>query len=180
MESSTPSAPPSTAPSGGDLPSDGAPKVKSPLDTSRYQQNPCQMLTPAQLQQLNLPAQGKPGQGPLGLECSWLNRDTFASVGLEWADKNPRGLSGTYAARKAGSWAYFIELGEIEGYPAVAADLSDQRDIGTCLVTVGVSDQLIFQVSAQLSRANVGKKDPCKDGAALVAGMMLQTMKAGN
>jgi hypothetical protein len=176
---STGSAPPSSSASNGDLPSDGAPKVRNPLDTSRYQQNPCQMLMSEHLQQLNLPTQGKPGQGPLGLECDWLNQETGASAGIEWADKNPRGLSSTYAARKSGRYAYFIELGEIEGYPAVAADLSDARDTGTCVLTVGVSDQLIFLVSVQLSLRNIEKKDPCKDGAVAVAAMMLQTMKAG-
>src|SRR5437762_11290922 len=66
----------SASPSGGQLPSDGAPKVKNPLDATRYQRNPCEMLSAAQLQELNLGTQGEPGEAPLGLACAWRNRDT--------------------------------------------------------------------------------------------------------
>jgi hypothetical protein len=166
------------APSSGQLPSDGAPKVKSPLDTRRFQQNPCQVLTPTQLQRLNLPAQGQPGQAPLGPKCDWTNRETRGNVQVHWTDKNPRGLSGDYAARKAGKFAYFVELPEIEGFPAVAAHVADTRDLGDCNVSVGVTDQLTFLTFVQLSQARVGTRDPC-DAAREVAGMALRTMKAG-
>jgi hypothetical protein len=169
---------PPTSPTLGQLPSDGAPKVKNPLDASRFQSSPCQMLTAAQLQGLNLPAQGAPGAGPLGLACEWFNHDTGGYVHAQWADKNPNGLSGDYAAHKAGRFAYFIEYPDIEGFPGLASDLLDRRDKGACIVQVGITDQLEFQVGLQLSLRNVGQKDPCAV-AVQAAGMMVTTMKAG-
>lgn len=177
-DTSSTTAPTSTPQSGGQLPSDGAPKVENPLDASQYQQHPCQMLTVAQLQELNLPAQGEQRVAPLGLACHWFNQDSGGNVDLQWADRNPRGLSGDYAAHKAGRFAYFIEYPNIEGFPGVASDLSDGRDKGACIVTVGVTDQLEFQAGLGLSLPNIGKKDPC-EVAVQVAAMVLKTMKGG-
>lgn len=152
-------APPSsTSQSTGQLPSDGAPKVKNPLDTGSFQQSPCQILTVAQTQELNLSAQGEPGEGPLGLACAWSNRDTGGRIRIQWAVKDGRGLSGDYAAHNAGRWAYFIEYPDIEGFPGVASDLFDDRAKGACAVSVGVSDQVIFQAELQLSLRNSGRR----------------------
>jgi hypothetical protein len=136
------------------------------------------MLTASQLQALNLPTQGESGKGPLGLDCSWFNRDTGGDARIQWADKNPRGLSGDYAAHNAGRFAYFVEYPDIDGFPGLAADLSDERSHGSCIVTVGVTDQLEFFASVQLSLQNIGKKDPC-EAAVQVASMALKTMKGG-
>jgi hypothetical protein len=175
---STATLPTSTVPSGGQLPSDGAPKVKNPLDASRYLQSPCNMLTSAQLQELNLPTEGEPGAGPLGLDCSWVNHASGGKVRIQWADKNPRGLSGDYAAHKAGRFAYFIEYPDIEGLPGVSADLFDDRSHGACSVAVGVTDQLEFLADVQLSLQNIGKKDAC-EVVVKAAEMMIKTMKGG-
>jgi hypothetical protein len=177
-QSSEASTPRSTSPTGNGLPSDGAPKVTNPLDTSRYRQNPCQILTPAQLQELNLRPEGEQRQAPLGLACDWRNQETGGNVHLQWTDQDPRGLSAIYGANKAGKYKYFMELPEVEGYPAVASDATDGRDLGDCSVQVGTSDEINFYVSVQLSRANVGKKDPCA-AAVQAAGMAVRTMKAG-
>lgn len=174
-----PSAIPATTTSTAEqLPSDGAPKVKDPLDVRRYQQNPCRMLTAEQLHELNLPIHGDQPQAPLGLACEWMNPETRGDVEIQWGDKNPRGLSGAYAARKADRWAYFVEYPDIEGFPGVAASQSDNRNLGECNVEVGVADQLTFIAFIGLSPANVGKKDPC-EVAVQVAGMMVKTMKGG-
>jgi hypothetical protein len=167
--------------SGGenDLPSHGAPKVEQPLDTTRYQQDPCSILTASQSQQdLNLPPGGKPEDIALGKGCEWFNPDTRGQVTIGLLTGNTRGLSSLYDANQRGKYPYFIELPSVEGYPAVASDVADRRPTGACIVVVGVTDQLVLDVALQLSLANVGKVKPC-DKAAEVAGMAMQTMKEG-
>src|SRR5689334_11056361 len=68
---STPSG--TSAPGGDDeLPFAGAPKVDDPLDTDRFQQDPCRTLTGEQTQDLNLPATGKVMEDTaLGVACEW-------------------------------------------------------------------------------------------------------------
>jgi len=168
----------STSVSAGDLPSDGAPKVQNPLNAARFEQNPCLALPAEQAKQLNIPSQGTPTDIELGKSCEWFNRETFGSVAIDFLSKDTRGLSSTYKANKAGRWAYFEPLPEIEGFPAVARSNLDDRSDGHCLLEIGVTDKLSFQLALRLSRANVGQKNPC-EVAVQVAGMALQTMKAG-
>jgi hypothetical protein len=171
----------STAPSSeeDDLPSHGAPKVDDPLDTTRFQQDPCLALTAEQAQdELNLPPQGEPEEIALGKGCEWFNPDTRGRVIIGFLTGNPRGLSGFYDAKQQGKYAYFNELPPIEGYPAIAIDIEDRRPRGICIVDVGVTDQFVFDVYLQLSQANVGNVEPC-ELAAEVAGKALRTMKEG-
>ena len=170
---------PSSSGSEEDLPSDGAPKVEEPLvDASRFEQDPCSILTAAQAQELDLPAAGEQQDGALGLDCEWFNPDTRGEVTISSLANNRRGLSGFYAANQRGEYAYFTELPPIEGFPAIATDVTDRRPEGRCIVVVGVTDQLAFGVSLQLSQVNVGQQDPCET-AVMVTGIALQTMKKG-
>ena len=162
-----------------DLPSHGAPKVNDILDTTRYQQDPCSILTASQAQQkLNLPPQGEPEEDALGKGCKWYNSSTRGEVEIGFLTGNPRGLSAFYEGNQQGKYPYFLPLPSIEGYPAIASDIEDRRSRGICIVAVGVTDQLAFDVGLYLSQANVGKTEPC-DKAAEVAALALQTMKEG-
>ncbi len=177
----TTGSPPSSGsadPDGDDLPTDGAPAVRDPLDTTLFQQDPCRALTPAQSQELNVGSAGEPHDSTLGKGCEWFNSQTRGEADVTFLDRDPRGLSALYLANKKGKWAYFDELAPIEGYPAIIRDIVDDRDKGVCKVIVGVSDEVAFETIVQLSRANVRKKDPC-EVAAQVAGMALRTMKQG-
>jgi uncharacterized protein DUF3558 len=158
-----------------ELPFAGAPKVDDPLDTKRFQSDPCQALTGDQVRSLAMAPTGKLRKdAPLGRACTWTNPDTGAEVEVHFLDKDPRGLSAQYQTRDR--YAYFDELPPIEGYPAIAADVADDRSNGLCTVSVGASDETTFIVPIRLSQVNIGTKDPC-DVAAMVAGMALQTMK---
>jgi hypothetical protein len=159
-----------------DLPTDGAPKVGDPLDTTAFQKDPCRALTPAQSEGLNVGAAGQSNDGPLGKGCEWSNQETRGKTNVVFLDKDPRGLSAEY--KVAEKFAYFDELEPIDGYPAIARDGVDDRPRGYCTVVVGVSNEIAFETNLQLSLENVGKKDPC-EVAAEVAGMALQTMKQG-
>jgi uncharacterized protein DUF3558 len=175
-ETSSSDSPPSSNGGGQELPFAGAPKVDDPLDTTRFQQDPCQALTPDQAQSLGFPTEGKPRTAPLGKACTWENPESRGLVEIHFLDGNPSGLSGEYQANTDGKYAYFDPLPPIEGYPAVATDIVDDRDAGKCTVVVGVSDEVTFEVPIRLSTVNVGHKDPCQI-AAMVAGKALQTMK---
>jgi hypothetical protein len=165
---------PSSTDGGQELPFAGAPKVDNPLDTTRFQQDPCQALTPEQAQGLTFPPTGEPREAPLGKACTWTNPETEGLVEIHFSDRDPRGLSAQYKVKD--EYAYFVELSLIEGYPAIAADVVEDRDIGQCTVSVGVSDETTFSVAIRLSQVNVAEKDPCQT-AAMVAGLALQTMK---
>lgn len=162
-----------------ELPFAGAPKVNNPLDTSRYEQDPCRSLTTDQAQSQNLPATGTPAENvALGVGCTWFNEQTRGEVDIVFIVDDPRGLSPEYAANNRGVWAFFDVLPEIEGYPAVARSRGDDRDDGACTIVVGVADDMAFESSVQLSLAKIRKRDPCQ-AAVEVARLALQTMKAG-
>jgi hypothetical protein len=159
-----------------ELPFAGAPKVDNPLDTTRFQQDPCQALTPEQVQPLGLPPTGAPRDMALGNACEWSKPGSTGSATIHFSDKDPRGLSAVYQAKEEGRNAFFEELAPIEGYPAVASDVVDSRQSGACVVVVGVSDKITFESMISLDLDNIGNTDPC-EVAANVAGLALQTMK---
>jgi hypothetical protein len=177
-ESTDPAPPDSSTAGPADLPTDGAPAVADPLDTSRFQQDPCGALTSDQSQKLNVGTSGKTYDGILGNACEWENAETRGRTAIVFLNEDPRGLSALYRANNAKKYAYFDELSPIEGYPAISRDIADDRPKGHCTVVVGTSDEIAFEAILQLSRANVGQKDAC-EVAAQVAGMALLTMKQG-
>jgi hypothetical protein len=180
-ETTTSTSNPGGTGNGGDedLPFAGAPKVDNPLDTSRYEQDPCRSLTAEQAQQLNLPPTGTIDKDvALSIGCEWFNEQTRGEVNIDFVVDDPRGLSPEYESHQEGEFELFEELPDIEGYPAIIRSTADTRDLGQCSVVVGVADDMVFASNVQLSRANIGQRDPC-EVAVQVAGMALQTMKAG-
>lgn len=174
----TGSTPPDTGEPSDDLPSDGAPAVKDPLDTTTFQRDPCSMLTSSQSESLDVGSSGKRNDDVLGNGCEWFNPQTRGTAIIAFLDQDPRGLSALYKANNEGKWAYFEELPSIDGYPAVSRGLVDDRADGYCSVIVGVSDEIAFETYVELSQQNKGKRDSC-EVSAQVAGMALQTVKQG-
>jgi hypothetical protein len=157
------------------LPSDGAPKVENPLDAARFEQNPCELLTPDQAQQLNVPATGEQTEDSTGESCDWENSQTHGAARVWFASSDKRGLSSVYREGKGVGWPYFEPL-DIDGRPAVAYHTKQKEPRDDCSVAVGLSDQLAFDVRVDLSDDNIDKKNPCEI-AEQVAGMMLETMQ---
>ena len=152
--------------------------MKNPLDSTRFQQDPCQSLTAAQTEELNVTSTGELREAPLGKTCEFEGKsDTRARVTIGSLNKYPYGLSATYQANEDGKWVFFEDVGLVEGYPAVKYGGIDDRPNGGCNVDVGVSDEIVFKIVIRLSTANVGTKDPC-EAAAMVVGMVVRTMKA--
>src|SRR5688572_13325474 len=83
----------------GGLPFAGAPKVDDPLDTSRYEQDPCRSLTASQTEPLNLPSVGTTdNKVALGIGCNWFNEETRGEVSIRFLVDDPQGLSPEYEA----------------------------------------------------------------------------------
>ncbi|ALG07895.1 hypothetical protein AOZ06_14095 [Kibdelosporangium phytohabitans] len=155
----------------------GAPRVTSPLDGAPFVGRPCAVLTPAQLQALNLLSGksdtnsavarfGAPG-------CDWVNGDTREAVGAGFLVGNKNGLADTYRGKDKWARGYFVPT-EVDGYPAVFNDSPDLRSRGTCGMTVGISDTLAFSLLVQGRR---GEKS-C-DQVKQVASLVIQTIKSG-
>ena len=176
VESSAP--PETTDPEVNELPYAGAPAVTDPLDTERFQQDPCQALTANQADTLKVRFPGNLRDSSLGKACEFrVSTDRLALVEVASLDENPHGVSAIYRAEEDGKLKLFDPLEPIEGYPAVAYGVVDERDTGACSVVIGVSDEIAFEIALQQSEANIGIKDPCET-AAMVAGMVVETMKA--
>ncbi|MGB3437576.1 MAG: DUF3558 domain-containing protein [Actinophytocola sp.] len=170
--------PPSSGGNTVELPYAGAPEVEDPLDTGRFEQDPCLALTSDQAAELEVGWPGESREAPLGKACTWRSEnDSRALVEVASQSNYPHGLSAVYKREEDGKWAFFTVLKPVDGYPVVGYGQVDQRDTGGCRVEVGMSDEIAFDVVLQLSAGNVGKKEPCET-AAVVAGMVVETMKA--
>lgn len=167
---------PAPTSSEGGGPTVGAPAVDRPLDVERFQEEPCDALTAAQLARLALDPTGRPGQEVLGRSCDWRHPDGRGSVQLTFLDTDGRGLGVVYGSQAEGKLVFFEELAPVDGYPAVAYGVVDDREIGGCSVAVGVNNQVAYDISLVQSSANTGRDDPC-DVAAMVAGLALETMR---
>lgn len=160
---------------GGDLPSNGAPKVENPLDVSQFEQNPCAALTPEQAQELKVPATGEQQDNGVGLTCYWRNSETGGMVTLHFFSEAKGGLGAVYLEAENDDWPYFEPIEDIEGYPAVAYNVKVKDPITDCSVAVGVTDDLSFTASVDLSNANIGQKEPC-EVTTWATGMVMKTM----
>ncbi|MGH3436189.1 MAG: DUF3558 domain-containing protein [Sciscionella sp.] len=171
--------PTSAAPTSQNL--HGAPHVTHPLHTTTFQNDPCSMLTPQQVQQLHTSIKmatkyapdANSGSGP---GCTWSGDTTetiTAAVGLLTAGQ---GLSNIYAQK--GTYMVFNPQPEIVGYPAVVAMTTDERSAGSCSLLVGVSDKLALEVDVFVDIAT-NHTTPCVS-AKQVAQAAVATIKGGS
>ncbi|WP_372671352.1 DUF3558 domain-containing protein [Amycolatopsis kentuckyensis] len=163
----TPSSVDASPSSAGDpnsqLPGEGVPEVVTPIDTAKFQQEPCTTLTDTQIAEL-LGPDVKPKEDPndvAGPSCYWHPTSvTQATVSVIYATKNRRGLTSIYQ-QQGTTFPLFVPMDPIDGYPTVAYGQADLRSKGTCAIALGTSNQDIVDVSVALSEGNIGKKDPC-------------------
>jgi hypothetical protein len=172
-------APMSSQPSPAPLSSNGgssgsAPKVDTPLNPASLLADACAALSPSQLSTLGLNT-GKPRQIETGPTCSWRYADgTSNTVNISPIEPNKNGLSDLYDEKD--EKAYW-EPTNIAGYPAVYADITDDRDRGRCSLYVGVTDQLSVFILTQLDDgANVSNPCPVADK---IGAAMVKTLKEG-
>ena len=179
----TESTPPQAGGTGAALPHSGAPKVSAPLPASVLTGDPCtEALTAEQGEAAGgVTAPGEPSQHAIGPKCDWSNQKNHSLAAVTYGTKTGEGLSATYENAKPQA-VVWRELPLVQGFPAVAAVTRlGGRPEEFCQVTVGVADNLSFDVGVFLSDAKKGKTDPC-DGAARVADMVMTNLrrKAGS
>ena len=113
------------------LPSDGAPKVTSPLEADTFQQDPCQALTASQAKGLNVVFPGKPFKGQFGNACEWKGPDyNGGSAAIDFISDDPRGMSSVYRSNSRGEFAFFEALEPFAGHPMAAFGIADTREEG--------------------------------------------------
>ncbi|GGM68340.1 hypothetical protein GCM10012275_43550 [Longimycelium tulufanense] len=154
------------------------PRVPKPLDTAKFQQDPCSVLTKAQLQALHIGAQGSPADINDQPNCRWP--DTFGpsqmSVSVTFMTKGD-GLAGLYS--RSSTFKVFRPF-QIDGYPAaVVLAFLDQRSQGVCDVDVAVTDKLVYLVQAKMHSDAPDYTTPC-ERTKTVAGEVLKTLKAAS
>ena len=159
------------------LPFAGAPKVSTPLDATKFLNDPCLALTSGQVAQLQV-GQGKESQGPLGNKCEWVNHESLGYVNVQFLAKFREGLSAVYKANDDGKYAVFEPVADVAGFPAVVAGQQNDQNSGICIMFIGLSDDLAMQLGVRESESKRGTVEPC-DVTKAVAPLVLETMKAG-
>lgn len=161
--------------SASDAPTGKAPRVSAPLPTAEITANPCNALSSSQMTELGIMPPGKASTNDAGPICQWqgaANPSNAAFINVLTANKN--GLDAIYTNHDLGKLAYF-EPTEVDGYPGVYGEATDERSTGSCTVTVGVTDQLAVAASVLLLTGS-NKAHPC-DSANQIASAMIEHLK---
>ncbi|RJQ70997.1 DUF3558 domain-containing protein [Pseudonocardiaceae bacterium YIM PH 21723] len=150
-ESSTSSSAP--APSS----SSGAPKVEKPIDTAKFQADPCSLLTEAQIQALGT-TDKKVTTAALGPACRWTSGSKGLYYGATFVTANKDGLSSLYGQKD--TLKLFRPVAAIQGHPALIYGQTDGTANGACTLAIGLTDQLTISLGVDASNAPE-KSDPC-------------------
>lgn len=171
-------ATPTRAPSGSPAPAGdyGAPRVTTPLDTTKFQPNPCGTLTPAQQHALGIDAAGTLQPSALGNICQWILRyNVVYSLGFNVTFEYGQALGLANAYENAGP-GVLRRLPDVHGQPAVTDP--SQNTEGACTVYLGATDQIDYAASVQIGPDQPHYQDPCS-----VAGQLADdataTMRSG-
>jgi hypothetical protein len=179
----TPDAPSSATTSAPDLPNSGAPKVENPLPAKVLDGSPCDSaLTTEQLAgYLGQPSAPKEKDESLGPSCTWSSESgSGAGLLVGYETKTGQGISLTYKNVKPKAARWVDDLEPVGGYPVVGyVDTGiDPEHKRSCVITVGVSDELAYSVSLTLGDKAAGEgKDACQLGRG-VADTVLTNLKA--
>lgn len=177
----TGTATPAPTSTGEELPNSGAPKVGQPLPAKVLDGDPCDSaLTNEQLTgYLGQPGAPKSTDEALGPMCDWgSSSGSGAGILVIYETKNQQGLSLAYKNEKPKAKRWVDDLEPIQGYPAVGYVDTGTTDNRTCVIVVGVSDELAYTVSLSMGDSAVqAGKDACQLGRG-VADTVLTNLKA--
>ncbi|MDT7729652.1 MAG: hypothetical protein QOI21_6228 [Actinomycetota bacterium] len=151
-----------------------APQVPNPLDVSKFEQDPCSVLSQTQASQVANLTTSRKTDGNVAPICVWSdsdqNRVTFGFVPGD-------GLSSVYKSQDSQS-GYFQVAPEVAGYPAVFSGPHDDRNDGRCQIGVGVRDNEVITISATFRNPSPYYADPCSL-AVKAAEAAVTTLKGG-
>lgn len=176
--SGTPTPTSTSAPA---LPNSGAPKVENPLPAKVLDGSPCDSaLTADQVRgYLGDTDAADPKDTELGPSCDWSSTSgSDAGILVSYETKTGQGISLTYKNVKPKAKRWVDNLEPVQGYPTVGYVAVGTTDNRTCVITVGVSDELAYSVSLFLGdKAAAASKDACQLGRG-VADTVLTNLKA--
>jgi uncharacterized protein DUF3558 len=153
----------------------GAPKVTTPLDTTKWQANPCGALTPSQLTMLGVTNPGKLTPDPTGSTCDWSPQlDAHYGLGFnaQFDPGEAKGLANDYQSAPG----TLSRLPDIDGQPAVTQPA--QNTDGSCIIYVGATDEVDYVSTVLISAGLPHYDDPCSV-ARQVAEDATLTMRSG-
>ena len=155
------------------------PKVAHPLNTAKFEADPCAALTSAQAQQLGITAQPNADtQDKLGPRCTWNGADEPAGHTVTGALLTAgSSLAKIYNLQKAGMLPYFQPV-DVAGYPGVLNDNRTAQPKGRCALAVGIRDDLVYSVRVDVESKAPDYADPCPL-AQKMGELAISTMKAG-
>lgn len=152
-----------------------APQVPNPLNVSKFEQEPCSVLSQAQATQVaNLTSSSK-SEGNVAPICIWMDTD-HNRVTMGFIPGNG-GLATSYK-NQDNKYGYFAVAPDIGGYPAAFVGPHDDRNAGACLVAVGVSNDEVITVSVSFRDFSPNYATPCPM-AVKAAEAAMTTIKAG-
>ncbi|MBB4686400.1 DUF3558 domain-containing protein [Amycolatopsis jiangsuensis] len=166
--SNAPTSPSSTGPK--------VPQVTTPLDVTKYEQDPCSALTQTQATQVFNAARSRKNDSNVAPACDWFDSDNNG-VSLGFLP-GQGGLTTVYGNSSGSSAGYFEAAPDVFGYPAAFSDVSDDRKNGACQIFVGVTSDEAFSVSSLLRPSSSSYSDPCSL-VTKVAEAAVATIKAG-
>jgi hypothetical protein len=152
-----------------------APQVSNPLDVTKFEQNPCGVLSQAQALQVANLTTTRVVADPTGPICRWLD-DNRNSIAFSFA--RGAGLSDAYEYQDSQS-GYFKVAPNIAGYPAVFSGTTDDRSKGGCQIITGVKNDEVMTVFSSLGVSSPYYSDPCSL-AQKAAGAAIATLKGGS
>lgn len=157
----TRTAPPSGTP-------DSAPPVPAALPVASWLRSPCSLLSAAQLKALGMTSATTSTVSVTAVMtgCVWDDASVGTGVQLDIEAETalPHGLSDIYLQQ--GSAAYWEPL-TVDGYPGVLTDAVDERQDGTCRMSLGVTDTNVLDLAYQGTAT-----DPCTHVRALGAAVI--------
>ncbi|MCR3720474.1 MULTISPECIES: DUF3558 domain-containing protein [Prauserella salsuginis group] len=175
-----PSAPASSASEPGpsspaDDSSGQAPPVSDPVDVAALEQDPCAALSSSQTQERNLEQGESEPMSDGSPTCIYRYADGSGSrVRFVAVQDFANGLDDVYA--RADSLAVF-EPTEVEGHPAVVTQTHrDDRDNGFCDLQVGLTDEYVVSLMAQVTEASEDYPQGC-EVAEVLAGDMIHNLR---
>jgi hypothetical protein len=152
-----------------------APQVPNPLDASKFEQDPCKVLSQAQAVQVANLTTSRKTDGNVAPICAWSDSD-HNRISFGFIPGNG-GLSTSYKSQDSKS-GYFAVAPDVAGYPAVYGAPYDDRSDGGCQVAVGLSNDEVVTVGVAFRKPSPYFNDPCSL-AVKAAGAAMATLKGG-
>lgn len=155
------------------------PKVAQPIDTTRYEKQPCASLTALQLAQLGITTPPKPElENKLGPSCEWNAFDQAGfTIGATLLLQGSS-LAKVYTQHDQGQWPFFKPVADVSGYPGVLLDSLDVQPKGKCQLVVAVRDDVVYSVQGDLDPESRDYDNPCSI-VQKATELAVSTMKAG-